>query len=488
MLQAGIGRRAFLAGVGGGAGLLLARGLGVRAPGPAAAGPPDVDRALHELAATFSAGQRERIVLPWDHPSRQVTNTIAFLDRPHLGALLSPQQQALARRLCDAMLSERGRDDLAGTFAVEGRFEGCVLAIYGEPEGGAAQATIMGGHVHVRGGGAAGPLGGAMAYGHQVGNHRWRVEGNSFAYHGDAANRFFAALTPAELARAVQSKRPHELVLQPFAEGADLPGVRVGDVSEEARGQAQRLLDTVLGIHPEAQQRAARDAIDARGGLDALHVATFADKGFYPDMTPWSALSPAERASRGLPYWQVWRIEGPGSVFHFQGHPHVHAYMNVVRDPRRAAVGEALAETPVVVEGEAMRRLLEAALRRATGEPLAWYHREVPGRFCPGTVTTGLAWAAAPYGNTIAVAEIDGRAMAAPLRERLEAGGTRIEPGRRYRVATHRYYASLRDSFGDVASLEETGVPVREALVAHLRAGGLESSGMESAAPEAAAG
>jgi hypothetical protein len=54
MADVRIGRRAFLTGVGAGAGLLLARGLGVRAGHFRAAADLDVDRTLRELAATFT--------------------------------------------------------------------------------------------------------------------------------------------------------------------------------------------------------------------------------------------------------------------------------------------------------------------------------------------------------------------------------------------------------------------------------------------------
>ena len=155
---------------------------------------------------------------------------------------------------------------------------------------------------------------------------------------------------------------------------------------------------------------------------------------------------------------------------HYQGYPHVHAYLHVERDPANANVGEALGQTAAGLEGEPLRRLLEAALRRATGEALAWHSPELPGRFCPGEVTEGLAFSLDPYGNRVAVATIEGRAMAALLRARLEAAGGALEPGRRYRIATTEYFASRRDEFGEPARVDPGPLYLREALVAHLRA------------------
>jgi hypothetical protein len=459
-------------------GLLLARGLGVSPwlpREPSSASFPDL---LRGFAATLTPRQRELLVFPADHPSRQIANTISVLERPHLGTLLSPGQRERVRELCAAMLSPRGREAFAGTLAVEGRLEGCVLALYGEPERGAAQAVLMGGHVMLRGGdeGAQGGFGGGLAYGHQIGNEHWRVPGNSFAFHGDAANRLYASLSADERARAVLPEPPHELVLQVQRAGAAFPGVRIGSLSERAREEASRLLETVLSIFPDESVARARSCIDGNGGGGALHVAFFANKGFYEDMTPWSALDAGERARRGDPYWQVWRIEGPGTIVHFKGHPHVHAYVQVVRDPSRANLGEPLGVASANVEAEALRRVLEGALRRATGEALAFHSEEVPGRFCPGEITTGLAYALDPYRNHVVVAKIQGRAMSAQLRERLAAAGVAVEDARGYRVASTGYFAGEAHLLGDVDGIEPSELLLRDALVAHLRAGGLDDA------------
>lgn len=476
-----ITRRAFMVGAGAGAGLLLARGLGV--PGifggtaPADEGPAAQRALLRALAASLTPGQREILVLPADHPSRQITNTLAVIERPHLGTILSSQQRALVERLYGSMLSPRGRQAFAGTVAVEGRLDGCVLALYGDPEAGNTQAVIMGGHLMLRAGGA-GPggaaFGGGISYGHQIGNQRWRVPGNSFAFHGDAANRLYASLSAEERGRAVLARPPHELVLQAMGAAGVFPGARIGSLSEAAQEEAARLVETVFASYPEAGRSEALACIEANGGLAALHFACYASHGFYADLQRFGDLDAAERTRRGDPYWQVWRVEGPGTVLHFQGHPHVHAYVQVVRDPARANLGETLGTTAAGVEGEAMVRLLEAALRRATGEELAFYGDQAPGRFCPGEVTTGLAWSMDPYCNRVVVATVEGRAMGAALRDRLVAEGSAVEPRQRYRVASAEYF-TRQPEFGDPERVETGEVLLRDAVVAHLRGGGLAS-------------
>jgi hypothetical protein len=470
-----ITRRTLLAGLGAGAGLAVAGGLGVRPLRGEVE--PSFSGVLRDLARSLTPGQRERIVLPADHPSRQIVNTLAVLDRPHLGTLLSQRQVALVRQLVGQMLSSEGRADFAATFTFEGRFEGCVLAIYGEPESGRAQVVISGGHLLLRGGAppaGAAAFGGAVAWGQQIGNERWRVEGNAFAKHSDAANRFFATLSLDERRRAVLPAPPSELLVQAQGLAGTFPGVKLGSLSDASFEAADSLLDTVFATYPLGERAEVRSCIDDMGGLKSLHFATYETKGFYEDMRSWAELAPPERARRGDPYWQVWRLEGPGSVIHFKGHPHVHAYANVVRDPARAQVGETLGNIAAPLGDEAMRRLLEAAFRSASGEELAWHDVNVPGRFCTGPVTTGLAYAMDPYGNRVAVATIEGRAMATPLRERLAAGGTEILPDRRYRIATNGFFPRLRDRFGQPEDVAVSDLLVRDALVAHLRAGGLD--------------
>jgi hypothetical protein len=232
----------------------------------------------------------------------------------------------------------------------------------------------------------------------------------------------------------------------------------------------------VFASYPEDARARALSSIEGNGGLDALHVAFYATHGFYSDMQPWSALDAGERARRGDPYWQVWRLEGPGTILHFQGYPHVHAYVQVVRDPARANLGETLGATSGGVEGERMRRLLEDAMRRSTGEALAFHADQVPGRFCPGEITTGLAYSLDPYGNRVVVARVQGRAMSEALRERLAAGGVAVQPGERYRVATAEYFAATAEIFGEPDSVDPSGVLLRDALVSHLRAGGLAAA------------
>lgn len=467
-------RRRFLAAGAVAAGLLVTRGWRSSGFDPT---PLSFDETLRHFLASLTSRQRDLIVFPVDHPTRQILNTQTVVDRPHLATVLSPTQRSLVQHLYASMLSPRGVDLLTPTVAVEGRFDGCVLAIYGEPDAPESEVVFQGGHVMVRGGAGRGRdvLGGA-AYGHQTGNHKWKVPGNSFAHHGDAANRIFAALPATQRDRAIVARPPHELALQAQGPTGHFDGVRVGDLEPGARSAVRSLLDTVLATYPDKAATDALASIEANGGIDALHFAVYATHGFYEDMQTYAALSAEERARRGDPYWQVWRLEGPGTIVHFQGHPHVHAYVRIVRDPVRANVGSVIAVAERTVEGADLRRLMAATLRRASDTSLTYVADNLPGRICAGDVTTGVAYALDPYRNHVVVARLRGKDMSTALRAQAEAAGEDIDPMRSYRVATLDYYATERGDLGRLESVEAIGTPLREAMVEQLRRDGVHAA------------
>ncbi len=474
-----LGRRAFLGSLGAGAGLLLGGGwrplLGSSRAQSAAIAELDFDACLARLDASLSPGQRALTVRPFDHPARQITNTISVFRSPHIGTLFDAEQTALIERLYHTMVSDRGRDWLHHTITLEGRLDACVLSLFSdEPAGslatgkGRTQAMINGGHLMLRRGAEARSgyaFGGPISYGQQLGNGRYRVEGNAFAAHGDAANRFYEALDPDARRRSLVPSPPNELMVQPLGAAARPDGVSLASTTGPAREAAEELVETVLATYEADARSDARSCLEENGGIDALSVCFYADKGFYADGSRFSE-SAKPNDSQELPYWHVWRIEGPGCVIHFKGWPHVHAYIDIVRDPTRQNVGEALTHAPAALEGRAVQRLLTAALRAETDEALAWMPEDAPGRVCPGEVTTGVAWALDPYGNDVVVATIRGDAMAPALREGL---GIPVEPAREVRVATTAYPATRRDLFGSPSRVETGSRTLRAALVDFLR-------------------
>lgn len=427
----------------------------------------------HEIVRAFrqtlSPAQRDVVFLPWDDPSRQIVNTLAIRRAPHIGTLFHAQQMPYVWQLWSAMQSETGRPRLIEPLKAEaGGLDGCVLTIYGDPDQGTCQSVISGGHIDLRAGTQQnGSFGDGIAWGHQVGNHQLRVPGNVWAHHSDAVNRLAALLRPDELSRAVCAEPPNELLLQVQGAGGRFDGLSARAMDEPQRAQLCELIATVLASFAPDHAATAMDDIAANGGFEDVHVALYRNFGFYADGTRYGDVPPRQGEQ---PYFQVWRVEGPGLVLHFQGWPHVHAYLRLTRDPLRQHIGESLAASDRLVEGEELRGFIEGAMRRGMDADLAFMPGDLPARIVPGLVTTGTMFSFDPFANRVVVAEVRGDQLGDAMRRRVD----RIEPARLYRIATIDYALdAFTPDLGAILRTENSGQLLRHALIDHLRAGGL---------------
>ena len=75
------------------------------------------------------------------------------------------------------------------------------------------------------------------------------------------------------------------------------------------------LRDADRALPPERPRR-SHACLKAQGGLDACHLAFYAQNDIGND---------------GV--WDIWRLEGPSFVWHYRGAPHVHVWVNVADDP-----------------------------------------------------------------------------------------------------------------------------------------------------------
>jgi hypothetical protein len=474
---AGIARRAFLGAVGLAAGLAL--GGGIRLLGRRPVEDWDFATALAALWESLSPVQRKAVGRPWDHPSRQLVGHVACLGAPRVASVLTASQQVLVHRLYETLTAAEQRRRFGRLVGLEGGgLDPCEIAIYGDPRGPRCQLALSGGHLLLRGGGGAASrsaFGGPLAYGHQIGNGVPRLPGNAFAYHGDAANALVAGLdAPRRRQALVAGEPPFETAVQLQGAGGVFAGLPLRELDDPGKEAAQRLLGSVLSCYAESERAEALGCLRRNGGLESLHLAVYTSRGFYPDGAAVGELDASEQARRGDPYWHVWRLEGPGTVLHFRGWPHVHAALHLAEDGGAGQhVGEVLAENGELLEGERLRTLLLEALREATAAELAFLPGELPARFPPGPVSTGLVWSLDPYADEVAVARLRGRDAAAPLREQLAARGVRLEPGRVYRIATPRFASGAEDLLGPAREVERSGLGLRHAYEAYFRRHGL---------------
>ncbi len=468
-----ISRRVFLGGAGAVAGLALTRSrdwLGSDSAGHT------IDQLFTTFEQSLTPTQRALTFLSHDHPTRQITLTEAVHKTPHIGTLYNSQQANLIRQMYNRMLSAQGRNWMRNTINLEGRFSGSILKIYSSdltrPSLENSQLVINGGHYMLRSediSGSGYALGGPVSYGQQIGNNRYKVEGNAYKAHGDAMHLFHQSLDHNERQMAYQTTAPTELLLQIQGHGAQISGVKIADISDRAKEVAREMLGTLFSGFTTTQQNEAWSAIDDNGGIDSLHVAMYTDFAFYQDGARYSDLNQQQRQARGIPYCQVWRIEGPASVIHFKGFPHVHAYMNIVRDPTRIAVGEALTETQRSLSQTSIRQLISETLGQITGADSVYYPDLFLGRISPGVVSTGSIYTLDPYANDIVVADIAADAMSPDLRHSLVKQGLPLIAGKHYRIATIAYLMKRRDLFGDPETVTYQGITVRDALVDFVR-------------------
>jgi hypothetical protein len=481
-------RRAFLQSAAGAAGVAAGLVASGGAAGLGLLGRPawadwDFRRTAAALWDDLSPAQRAAIGLAWDHPSRQMLSHVACLDTPRLAEVLTAPQRALAHRLYETMTSPAERRRFGRLIGLEGGgLDPANFVFYGDPRTERSQVAFSGGHLLIRGGGATregSAFGGPLAYGHQIGNGVPRLPGNAFAHHGDAANALYARLGPDERRRAlVAGEPPFETAVQLQGAGGRFAGLAVRDLDDARKADLESLVGLVLGCYDAADRAAALACVERSGGMDALHLAYWTARGFYDDGAAWADLDPAERARRGDPYWHVWRIEGPGTLLHFRGWDHVHASIHVADQGGAGQhVGEVLAVSPALLEGEPLRALVTAALAEGAGEALGFHPPELPARIPPGPLTTGLAWCFDPYRDDLVVATLPGRGAPAPLREALAAQGRELREAASLRVAMPAYAATRSDWVGEAERVEPTGLGLRTAYERYFRAHGLDAIG-----------
>lgn len=441
------------------------------------------EQTARALVESLSPLQRRTVMLPWDHASRGVVSHVACMsDAPRVADTLTVEQQVLVHRLYETMTSAEQRHRFGRLVGLEaGGLDPCALVIYGDPFEGAGrdfQVTLSGGHLLIRGGGiteAGSAFGGPLGYGHQIGDGVPRLPGNTFAYHGDALNTLVAGLPEASRRRALVAGAPlHETTVQLQGAAGEFHGLPVRSLGEAERASVAELVDVVLSCYADADREAAWGCLRRNGDVESLHLTVWSDLGLYDDGASFAELSAAERGRRGAPYWHVWRLEGPGTVVHFRGWPHVHASIHLADDGGAGQnVGAVIAEAPRLLQDAELRPLLRTALADATGERLAYIAEGIPARFVPGPVATGTVWNLDPFDGEVGVMAIRGEAMAAPVRAAAEAQGETVADGRTYRLAIPALFAGDASLFGEPEDVEATGLRTRGVYETWIRRNGL---------------
>ena len=311
--QAPADRRGFLRWTGG---LALAGAAGLAAEDAPAIVPETV---AQELYAALSAEQRGKLCLPWSDPRRTKANANWKIVESAIKQL-EKTQQAMVEKLFSGLVSESGRgmfkkqmqDDAGGL----GNYH---LAFFGAPgskEG--FETVITGRHMTMRADGNTQDgvaWGGTMVYGHQAGPNDEEGpshDGNVFWHQAKAANAVFAALDGKQRAKALRPKAPAEAAVKHRTTGYE--GIAGAELSPDQRQLVAAAVRSLLSPYRPADADEAAAALQANGGVEKLNLSFYKDQDLGGD---------------GV--WDIWRLEGPGFVWHFRGAPHVHVWVNIAK-------------------------------------------------------------------------------------------------------------------------------------------------------------
>ena len=299
--------------------------------------------------------------------------------------------------------------------------------------------------------------------GTSAGNGTHDLRGNVYEYQLAGARRLFEALTPGERERATLPHEPVQTQIELRGSSAVPPGVRLGEASPSARRLADELVAAILETYPARDVEYARACLEANGGVDALALSRYEE---------------GEEGPTGP--CQIFRLEGPAAVFHFRGHPHVHAFLNVGMDgDRPLSVGEPLGHNPAPLEGDAVRALFEDAMCHATGTEVGYYAPEsVVGRLRTGEIRSGDVYNLESWQDHIAVVDVEAGSLRADVLAALEKRGIDPDPTRDRTVATSGYVADelASERLGRIVAVSR-GVTLRDATVAYLRQHGFGERG-----------
>jgi hypothetical protein len=457
------------AGIGALTGLAAAARYGVLSP-PARRHSASMDELAAEIHADLSPAARAQACFNYDHPLRQVHNRGLWLGGLTVNAAtLSWNARRALTTLLRAQLSAVGFERLLSQFPTS--FSGVnflQLLLFGTPGHGPWQLLLSGLHLNLRVGspsheGTA--FGGPQVYGDQRGNDRPGLPGNVFRYQMQGAHELITGLPPAYRRAIRVAQAPPQTCIAVQGPSGRFDGLPVADLPIQSRRQAQAIVSGILENYGVAGAAYATECLARNGGIDGLH---FADYGVDFQGGRHAGDNPS----------QIFRLEGPGAVFHFRGEPHVHAFASVERNvDQPLSLGDVLGMNPTALEGESLRAWFESAMQRQTAADYAYYPSyAVAGRVRAGTIRTGDIWAAESWVDDLLVCELTGADIAPDFGDFMRSRGPAPQAHRTYRIATTGDVAAnwAESRIGRVSSSRNWGL-LRDALEAQARSRGFRA-------------
>jgi hypothetical protein len=421
-----------------------------------------VDALAQRLHASLDADQRADTCVSYEHPLRQYHNRgVPGGGRGVFFGFDHAQRQILTD-LFYAGLSDEGRRRVPREYFTRwGGVQTMRVLICGDPTAPPYQVILTGAHLNLRLGGKSregAAFGGPQVYGDQRGDRMPGLPGNLYRDQFLVAERILRELDDGRRKQAVLDEAPVQTQIELQGRGGTFAGIPVAELRSDGKALVGELVERVLAIYPANDVTYARECLAEGGGLDALFLSYY-----------------RQSVEGDIPEAQVFRLEGPGAVFYFRGHPHVHAFVNLSPDgDAPLSVGEPLGRNPAWLERTGVKALFEAALSSATGADLAYYDEgSVAGRLRPGIVRSGDIYALESWQERVAVVDVRGSNLSAALLAQLRERGLTVDPVKTYSVAATHYVAKREaEKLGPVEA-RRPGPMLRDATVDYVRAHGI---------------
>ena len=300
--------------------------------GPSVAGGATSETLAAQLYKSLTDEQRKTICFPFDHPLRKKVDNNWHIVKQPISEALDKDQRALVRDIFIEMHSEEYASKVVQQVEHDnadeggGGFEGCAVALFGEPGANSKfEFVFTGRHVTRRcdGNSVEGEaFGGPIFYGHAAHGFNEKADhpGNIYWYQAKRANHLFQALDSKQRKIALRTDPRAERGTATVAlHGADrdLAGIPLSELTADQKQLAREVMADVLAPFRQSDARKAMKLIED-AGIDKLHMA------FY---------SVEDIGNDGV--WDLWQIEGPNMVWYFRGAPHVHTWVHV-QEPKNA--------------------------------------------------------------------------------------------------------------------------------------------------------
>jgi hypothetical protein len=280
---------------------------------------------VKQLYDTLTEPQKKIMAFPFDHELRQKVDNNWHITKATIAETFNKDQQAMIRDIFNGLHSEEYAETVMkqvnhdnGNTNRRGGFDGCAIAMFGEPGTGKFEFVLTGRHVTRRcdGDSVEGTaFGGPIFYGHAAEgfNEKPTHPGNVYWYQAKRANELFQALDGKQRKVALRTDAREEQETKTVAlrgKDAELAGIPTTEFSKDQKELARKVIADCLAPFRPADVKESMKYIDAQ--FDDLHFS------YYKNM---------DIGNDGV--WDVWQIEGPSMVWFFRGDPHVHTWVNI---------------------------------------------------------------------------------------------------------------------------------------------------------------